>query len=108
MRKLKEILLFLIKSIAEQGYSLETALADLMDNSVTANATRIEVLTKVDTEPFILFIADNGDGMDKALWMWKNRKEKNPISCIFLLSDGQDDYIGAENRVADSIKSYDI
>lgn len=57
---------FLIKSIAEQGYSLETALADLMDNSVTANATRIEVLTKVDTEPFILFIADNGDGMDKA------------------------------------------
>jgi hypothetical protein len=57
---------FLIKSIAEQGYSLETALADLMDNSVTANATRIEVLTKVDAEPFILFIADNGDGMDKA------------------------------------------
>jgi hypothetical protein len=57
---------FLIKSIAEQGYSLETALADLMDNSVTANATRIEVLTKVDSEPFILFIADNGDGMDEA------------------------------------------
>jgi hypothetical protein len=57
---------FLIKSIAEQGYSLETALADLMDNSITANATRIEVLTKVDSEPFILFIADNGDGMDEA------------------------------------------
>lgn len=57
---------FLIKSIAEQGYSLETALADLMDNSITANATRIEVLTKIDTEPFILFISDNGDGMDKA------------------------------------------
>jgi hypothetical protein len=57
---------FLIKSIAEQGYSLETALADLMDNSITANATRIEVLTKIDTEPFILFICDNGDGMDEA------------------------------------------
>lgn len=56
---------FLIKSIAEQGYSLETALADLMDNSITANATRIEVLTKIDTEPFILFLSDNGDGMDK-------------------------------------------
>lgn len=55
---------FLIKSIAEQGYSLETALADLMDNSITANATRIEVLTKIDTEPFILFLSDNGDGMD--------------------------------------------
>lgn len=56
---------FLIKSIAEQGYSLETAIADLMDNSITANATRIEVLTKIDTEPFILFLSDNGDGMDK-------------------------------------------
>lgn len=56
---------YLIKSIAEQGYSLETALADLMDNSITANATRIEVLTKIDQEPFILFLSDNGDGMDK-------------------------------------------
>ncbi len=54
---------FLIKSIAEQGYSLETALADLMDNSITANATRIEVLTKIDEEPFTLFLSDNGDGM---------------------------------------------
>ena len=56
---------FLIKSIAEQGYSLETAIADLIDNSITANANRIEVLTKIDTEPFILFLSDNGDGMDK-------------------------------------------
>ena len=54
---------FLIKSIAEQGYSLETALADLMDNSITANASRIEVLTKIDEEPFTLFLIDNGDGM---------------------------------------------
>lgn len=56
---------FLIKSIAEQGYSLETALADLMDNSITANASRIEVLTKIDDEPFTLFLSDNGEGMDK-------------------------------------------
>lgn len=56
---------FLIKSIAEQGYSLETALADLMDNSITSNATRIEVLTKIDEEPFTLFLSDNGDGMSK-------------------------------------------
>lgn len=56
---------FLIKSIAEQGYSLETALADLMDNSITAKATRIEVLTKIDVEPFTLFLSDNGDGMSK-------------------------------------------
>lgn len=56
---------YLIKSIAEQGYSLESALADLMDNSISANADKIEVLIKMDQEPFTLFIADNGNGMDE-------------------------------------------
>lgn len=56
---------YLIKSIAEQGYSLESSLADLMDNSVSASANKIEVLIKMDQEPFTLFIADNGDGMDE-------------------------------------------
>jgi len=56
---------FLIKSIAEQGYSLETSLADLMDNSISANADKIEVLIDMDSEPFTLFIADNGDGMSE-------------------------------------------
>jgi hypothetical protein len=56
---------YLIKSIAEQGYSLESSLADLMDNSISANADMIEVLIKMDEEPFTLFIADNGSGMDE-------------------------------------------
>jgi hypothetical protein len=56
---------YLIKSIAEQGYSLESSLADLMDNSVSAYANKIEVLIKMDKEPFTLFIADNGNGMDE-------------------------------------------
>lgn len=55
---------YLIKSIAEQGYSLETAIADLIDNSISANANRIEILTDIDNSPFELFLADNGDGMD--------------------------------------------
>jgi hypothetical protein len=54
---------YLIKSIAEQGYSLETSLADLMDNSISASADKIEVLIDMDSEPFRLFLADNGDGM---------------------------------------------
>lgn len=54
---------FLIKSIAEQGYSLETALADLMDNSISAGADKIEVMIKTDEQPFTLFLADNGKGM---------------------------------------------
>jgi hypothetical protein len=56
---------FLIKSIAEQGYSLESSLADLMDNSISAGANCIEVLIKMDEEPFTLFLADNGNGMSE-------------------------------------------
>jgi hypothetical protein len=57
---------YLIKSIAEQGYSLETSLADLMDNSISAKAEKIEVLIKMDQEPFTLFLADNGMGMNES------------------------------------------
>ncbi|KAF0200059.1 MAG: ATP-binding [Bacteroidetes bacterium] len=56
---------YLIKSIAEQGYTLESSLADLMDNSVSANANKIEVLIRMEHEPFTLFVADNGNGMDE-------------------------------------------
>ena len=56
---------YLIKSIAEQGYSLESSLADLIDNSISANANKIEVLIRMEQEPFTLFIADNGNGMDE-------------------------------------------
>jgi hypothetical protein len=56
---------FLIKSISEQGYSLESSLADLMDNSISAGANKIEVLIKMDKEPFNLFLADNGSGMNE-------------------------------------------
>jgi hypothetical protein len=55
---------YLIKSIAEQGYSLETALADLIDNSISAGADKIEILTDVkDKEYLKMFIVDNGSGM---------------------------------------------
>src|SRR5690606_11060869 len=53
----------LIKSIADQGYSLETGLADLMDNSITAIANQIEILIDFHSQPFQLFIADDGYGM---------------------------------------------
>jgi hypothetical protein len=56
---------YLIKSIAEQGYSLETSLADLMDNSISSNANEIEILIDMEEEPFKLFLVDNGDGMSE-------------------------------------------
>lgn len=54
-----------IKSIAEQGYKLETAIADLIDNSISAGADKVEVLLDTNSRPFTLFIADNGRGMDE-------------------------------------------
>jgi hypothetical protein len=54
---------YLIKSIAEQGYSFEAAIADLIDNSITAKANQVQILIDSDKEPFKLFIADNGNGM---------------------------------------------
>jgi small nuclear ribonucleoprotein (snRNP)-like protein len=56
---------FLIKSIAEQGYSLETSLADLIDNAVSAGADRIEILINTENIPFTLFLTDNGNGMNE-------------------------------------------
>lgn len=56
---------FLIKSISEQGYSFEAAIADLIDNSISAGATQIEILIDTDKEPFTLFLADNGVGMSQ-------------------------------------------
>ncbi|WP_316786640.1 ATP-binding protein [Pedobacter frigiditerrae] len=58
---------FLIKSIAEQGYTLETALADLMDNSISADANKLEVMIRMDKEPFTLYLADNGKGMSEKM-----------------------------------------
>lgn len=54
---------FLIKSISEQGYSLETALSDLIDNSISAEADRIEILTDYSDKQTSIFITDNGQGM---------------------------------------------
>ncbi len=55
-----------IKSIAEQGYTLETALADLMDNSISARADKIEVLSKKRDHKITVYIADNGIGMTES------------------------------------------
>ena len=53
---------FLIKSIAEQGYTLETSIADLVDNSISASALQVEILVDTQLTPFVFFIADDGEG----------------------------------------------
>ena len=78
---------YLIKSIAEQGYSLETSLADLIDNSISANADKIEVLIKTNEEPFVLFLADNGDGMNEVSLIRNMQFPSSSIDDIRVVGD---------------------
>lgn len=55
----------LIESMRDFGYSLDTAVADIVDNSLTAGAKRIEILTFDDGTSFRLGILDDGRGMDR-------------------------------------------
>jgi hypothetical protein len=56
----------LTASLRDLGYSLETAVADLIDNSISADATEVQILCDLTrTEP-TLVIADNGRGMTEA------------------------------------------
>ena len=54
----------LSKSMRDLGYSIETAIADLVDNSVSANATAVELICDLASDHPTLAIIDNGDGMD--------------------------------------------
>lgn len=52
----------LVESTRSIGYSFETALADIIDNSISAGATNIEISFS-STEPQWLCVQDNGVGM---------------------------------------------
>jgi hypothetical protein len=47
------------------GYSLETALADVIDNSISAGATRIDILASTSGDDPNLAVLDNGRGMSR-------------------------------------------
>lgn len=55
--------LFLM-NLRHMGYTLETAVADIIDNSITANATKISILYRYDNQAPWIAICDNGCGMD--------------------------------------------
>lgn len=50
-------------SMRDLGYSLETAIADLIDNSISAGADSIEIVCDMSGEQPMLVIIDNGSGM---------------------------------------------
>ena len=55
-----------MEGLRDTGYSFETSVADLVDNSIAANATDIDITVLLDMRGQVrLAIADNGDGMDR-------------------------------------------
>lgn len=54
----------LIESMRSLGYSFETAIADLIDNSISANAKNIEIVILPSENPQLI-IFDDGHGMDE-------------------------------------------
>src|SRR5689334_5625664 len=53
----------LIEALRDIGYSIETAIADIIDNSITANALKIQIRFSWNSGGTWLAIIDDGDGM---------------------------------------------
>jgi hypothetical protein len=53
----------LTRSLRDIGYDFHTAVADVVDNSVAAGATRVDVEIEYDGAASRVFIADDGSGM---------------------------------------------
>ncbi|MBN3489920.1 ATP-binding protein [Acholeplasma equirhinis] len=57
----------LISSMRHIGYDFETAIADIIDNSISANAKKVDLFYPVNkNEKLYLTIIDDGNGMNKA------------------------------------------
>ena len=70
----------LIESMRDLGYSLETAVADIIDNSITARATRIDILSDTAGDDPAIGILDNGTGMTEAQLVEAMRPgSRNPL-----------------------------
>lgn len=55
----------MIESLRAVGYDLPTAIADLIDNSITAGATLIDISFDWKGTDSVICVSDNGTGMDR-------------------------------------------
>ncbi|WP_159802746.1 ATP-binding protein [Arthrobacter zhaoguopingii] len=55
-----------MESMRAVGYTLETAVADIIDNSITADATEVDLIFAAQPEPHVALV-DNGSGMSAAV-----------------------------------------
>ena len=56
----------IMEGLRDTGYTFNTAIADIIDNSISAHATKIDI--QITADPFsniTVYIADNGIGMDQ-------------------------------------------
>lgn len=53
----------LMNSMRSIGYSFKTAFADIIDNSISANASEIRIYTPINSEDLFITFFDNGQGM---------------------------------------------
>ena len=56
----------LIESMRDIGYSLEMALADVIDNSITAGARNIDIHVDTLSPEISIGIVDDGSGMSRS------------------------------------------
>ena len=70
----------LSQSLRAFGYDISTAVADLIDNSITAEAKEISVKFDWNSDDPVISIADNGHGMSEAeLYEAMKTGSKNPL-----------------------------
>ena len=56
-----------IEGLRDTGYDFNTAVADIVDNSIAANASKVDILVDMDPNNEVtVYIADNGIGMNLA------------------------------------------
>lgn len=69
----------ILQSMRDIGYTLDTAVADIIDNSIAAAATKIDLIFSITPSPRFLII-DNGQGMDSdELYQALRFATKSPI-----------------------------
>lgn len=69
----------LSESLRDLGYSLETAVADIVDNSISADALQVDIFFDMLDSGACLAIVDNGKGMnDKELIEAMRHGSRNP------------------------------
>ncbi len=55
----------LIEGLRDIGYSLETAISDIIDNSITADGRQIQIITETFVDEPHIALVDDGEGMNE-------------------------------------------